>query len=99
VIWGILHVHEPRQIAEETTFANLCTIFTPHRPKSGHIRLSFCYWNMGSIFIHVKTAGSRRREIEWKRVYDHSGSFNIIEIGTNRNPMCDFLVYHWITGQ
>ena len=49
-----------------------------------------------SIFNHCEVIGLQSYRIRWKKTQKgllrHSRSFKAIEIGTNRKPVCDFLV-------
>ena len=60
--------------------------------KFTHLVVSFCCLQYGSVVIHFYTA-SCRKSIQGKMgCCSHSVSFDIVEIGANRKPICDFLL-------
>jgi len=59
-------------------------------------RETIFYGNYRSIFNHCDIIGLKICRIWWKkrkiRASTHSRSFRVIEVGTNRKPVCDFLL-------
>ena len=60
------------------------------------IGLHFCRWQYGSIFIHICAVGSKRRIFSATEcvlaVQGHSRSPKVIDFGTNRKRIYDFLL-------
>ena len=50
---------------------------------------------LSQLFIRIETSGSeyavQSENSELKTGYDRSRSFKVIEVGTNRKPVCNFL--------
>jgi len=49
------------------------------------------YGHYRSIFNHCDTIGFKIYRIRWKKTQNR-GHYGVIEIGTNRKPVCDFLL-------
>jgi len=64
--------------------------------KSGRLELGDnIYGYYKSIFNHCDVFGQQSNQIRWKmqkRLLCRSRSFKVIEVGTNRKPICDFLL-------
>ena len=64
--------------------------------KSGRLEVGDnIYGYYKSIFNHCYVFGQQSNQIRWKpqkRLLRRSRSFKVIEVGTNRKPVCDFLV-------
>ena len=64
--------------------------------QSVHSGLQFCRWQYGSVFIRLAVIVSETREMSRnsKRIwpYSSSRSSNVIDLGVNGKPICDFLL-------
>jgi len=55
------------------------------------------YWHYRTTFDHCRIIGLQSYQIRWKKEYANLGlllrsrSFKVIEVGTNRKYVCDFL--------
>jgi len=53
------------------------------------------YGHYGSVFNHCSVIGQQNYRIRWKtkqELLSHSRSFKVIEVGSNRKPVCDFIL-------
>jgi len=63
--------------------------------KSGRLELGYNICGQyRSVFNHCDVFGQRSNRIRWKtqKILPRSRSSKVIEVGTNQNPICDFLL-------